>query len=281
MARGKNKADHRADLRGEPFVGLPAAVLYSPAYADLSLWARAVLLEVLGRFNGYNNGAIGISQRELTQRLGTSNFHQITKATAELMEHGFIDVSVEGKWKQRHARLYRLTFLSSGKAAPFQAATNEYARWTPPKAFSGADHASAGNTRFADRASAGKLGLADNASAATHAKQPIWGIEHADSASALICKPYRGTERKGAETGESDPEIAGGIFGDPAGGPVPSPSGNVLTFPRSSSQACKGEGCAAPVVGGGRGKPKLYCSEKCRKRAEGRRRCERKKAAGG
>ena len=81
MARKRNQADHRADLRAKPFIGLPAAVVYSPAYTALSLPARAVLTEILGRFNGYNNGEIAISSRELCARLGTSNARKISNAT--------------------------------------------------------------------------------------------------------------------------------------------------------------------------------------------------------
>jgi hypothetical protein len=170
--------------------------------------ARAVLTEILGRFNGYNNGAIGISQRDLAERLSTSNFRAISAATVELIESGFVDVAVEGKWKQRQARLYRLTFILTGNGPPYQAATNDYLH----RAFSRADNASAESSRFADRASAGTLGLADNASAVIDGRPPISFADPADNASALIVKPYPGTFLEGANPLNSTPENTAGRF---------------------------------------------------------------------
>ena len=262
MAKRK-QADHRADLRGEPFIGLPAAVVYSEAYTRLSCDARAVLTEILGRFNGYNNGLIGISSRELCTRLKTSNARRIRDAVRDLFATGLIDIAVEGKWKARQARLYRLTFVSSGKAPPFQPATNEYAK-NPSRVFSGADNASAEKPRFAERASAGTLGLADNASAEPNGKPPSGGLSAADNASTLIVKPYQGPFVGQAQTGQSDPLKGGGpnstIVAGPWAGPV-----------------C--EQCGEPFAPAGRGQPKRFCSEVCRKRAETQRRNQRRAQA--
>ena len=63
MSRRKSKSDQRADTRGGGFTGLPHVVHDSDAYRHLDLWARAVLAQVIRRFNGYNNGKIAISQR--------------------------------------------------------------------------------------------------------------------------------------------------------------------------------------------------------------------------
>ena len=197
MARGKKHSDHRADLRGKPFIGLPAAVLYSPAYARLSPMARAVLLEILARFCGYNNGDIAVSYRQLAERLSTSNYRRISAAIVELVSLGFVDVAAEGNWKPRLARRYRLTFISSGKGPPYRAATNDYAR-IGPEAFSSADNASAGNSRFADRASAGTLRLADGASAVIRRFPPIGLAHSADDASTVIGKPYQGSQKNEA-----------------------------------------------------------------------------------
>ena len=168
MGKKRRQSDHRADLRGKPFIGLPAAVVYSAAYTSLSVFARAVLVEILGRFNGYNNAQIAISYRELADRLSTSNYRRIGAAIAELLQHGFLDVEMEGSWKPRLARQYRLTFISSGNAPPFRRATNDYVS-LPSEAFRRNVDASAGQGRFAERASAGTLGLACGAAARIHA----------------------------------------------------------------------------------------------------------------
>jgi hypothetical protein len=96
------------------------------------------LVELVAAMNGYNNGEIGRSQRQLADALGTTNFRAIGKGIAELMEHGFIDVTAEGQWKARQAREYRLTFVSTKMAS----ATNDYRAWVKPEK-SRADMASA------------------------------------------------------------------------------------------------------------------------------------------
>lgn len=240
MGKGRKQADHRADLRGKPFIGLPAAVLYSPAYTSLSPPARALLLEILARFNGYNNGEIAISQRELAARLSTSNYRRISQATGELLQHGLIDIAAEAPWKQRHAREYRLTFISTGRAPPYRPATNDYLQ-IPPVAFSRADTGSAERRRSADTGSAGRPTAADDASAGIRRNPPVGGNPSADTGSTLIVKPYQGPD-------------------------------NLIVFP-VASVGC--EQCGEAFPPGSRGKPKRFCSEQCRKRAETRRRRER------
>lgn len=75
---------------------------------------------------GYNNGKIAVSQRQLVEALGCAP-RKIVRGIAELMEHGLIDVQVEGKWKERMARQYRLTFVTTKNGS----ATNDYLRWKP------------------------------------------------------------------------------------------------------------------------------------------------------
>jgi hypothetical protein len=75
---------------------------------------------------GYNNGKIAVSQRQLMEALGCAP-RKIVRGVAELMEHGLIDVQVEGKWKERMARQYRLTFVTTKNGS----ATNDYLRWKP------------------------------------------------------------------------------------------------------------------------------------------------------
>lgn len=159
----KSRADNRADTRGGGWVGIPHVVADSPAYCQLSLWGRAILFEIARAFNGYNNGKIGLSQRQIADRLNTTNFRAIGKGIAELMEHGLIDVTMEGQWKQRMAREYRLTFISTGDAMHLRHATNEYRDWLPEK--SCADDVSAEKAISADDVSAAPRKSADDVSA--------------------------------------------------------------------------------------------------------------------
>lgn len=135
MAKRKARAPCHADTRGRPWAGIPVCVIESPAYRDLSLWARAILVELVARMNGYNNGSIAISVTEVCAALGNSNRGKAARAIAELMEHGFIDLSVQADWKHKKAREYRLTFVTT-EYAPF-GATNEYRQWEPKKQISG------------------------------------------------------------------------------------------------------------------------------------------------
>ena len=167
MAHKKWKADHRADTRGEGLMGLPKCVYGSPAYRDLDLYARAVLMEILSRFNGYNNGEIGVSYREIGEGLGSQNFTRIARAVADLMEHGLIDIGHEAVWKERHSRQYRLTWVMSGKP-PFTAkATNDYLDWSKKI---GVDHVSADAPQSAKTSSAAPKMSAEALSAVKRAK---------------------------------------------------------------------------------------------------------------
>lgn len=107
-SRGRRgaKSHHRADTRGGRFVGLPHVVLESEAYRHLTAMERAVLLEILARFNGYNNGEIAISFREFARRLNRKNEAPFGAAIVKLMSHGLIDIAADARWEDRRAREY-------------------------------------------------------------------------------------------------------------------------------------------------------------------------------
>jgi hypothetical protein len=147
--RKRYQADHRADMRGGRLLGVPYAVLNSEAYRQLSTMERAVLIEIILRFNGYNNGAISISYKELAHRLNRKNEAPFGPAVAKLISHGLIDIGMDACWKERMAREYRLTFVSTTDRAGRQvAATNEYLHWAPEEN-SGATKAVAGTPESA------------------------------------------------------------------------------------------------------------------------------------
>ena len=160
--KGK-QPDHAADTRGGRWVGIPAIVIDSLAYRNLSLWARAILVEVVREFNGYNNGQIAISFAQLTERLGNTNRSKISKAFAELVEHGLVDVETDGDWKQRHAREYRLTFVSTTPNDKHKPATNDYLNWKPAQKSSGNDalpeNTQSGHTSLPEAKNAGHASL--------------------------------------------------------------------------------------------------------------------------
>lgn len=166
MARKRrHQSDQRADLKGKGFIGLPRVVKESGAYRSLSVFDRAVLIEILSVFNGYNNGKLVISHRQIAEALGNSNFGKISRSIATLIERGLVDIETESIWKERMAREYRLTFIGTGSAPHYRPATNEYLMWK-----NGADEASAGRTKTAPTQSAERYPAADHVSAANAQK---------------------------------------------------------------------------------------------------------------
>ncbi len=195
MSRAKYKADQRADTRGRPWVGMPQVVIDSPAYRSLSDRAVRILYELLRRFNGYNNGSVAMSQREIGEAIGTKNYGSIGRAIAQLMDHGLINVTTEGKWKEREAREYRLTFVTTTRDGRHVTATNDYIHWTAdrPRAKSGADHVSAKKSVSAEGGSAGRGKLAEDVSARiaqSRRKTAVVTKAAAEDVSPLIGKPY-------------------------------------------------------------------------------------------
>ena len=167
MGRKKYRTDHRADTRGDGLIGLPKVVHKSAAYRSLDLYGRAVLLEILSRFNGFNNGQIGCSVREIGEALGNQNYRRISKAIADCMQRGLLDIAADSIWKERKSRQYRLTFITSGKAPPYRAATNDYRSWKPQISV---DPVSAEEGKSADPVSASQFPSADAVSAAKTSK---------------------------------------------------------------------------------------------------------------
>ena len=197
MASKKNQADCRANNRGGRWAGIPICVIESPAYRDLSLWARAILTEIVARMNGYNNGAIAISVTEICTALGNSNRGKAARAIAELMQHGFIDVTTEGDRKERLAREYRLTFVNTVSNGKFVQATEDYRNWTPQPQKSGGNASlpvkgQTGNASLPDRECAGNASSPDKF-AKLRKTAPFVKISHSvagNDASLLISKPY-------------------------------------------------------------------------------------------
>lgn len=102
----------RKRAKSPPFVMLPKWVVRSPAWRALSANARAVYLELRDRFNGHNNGMIGLGVREAAE---ATNMHKNTanRAVAELEAAGFIEPTTKGAFRQngRRATEWLLTEL--------------------------------------------------------------------------------------------------------------------------------------------------------------------------
>ena len=183
MAKSKHKAsDHSADTRAvdgiRGFAGIPRCVLLSEAYRTLSALERAILVEIVERLNGFNNGSIAISYAELAHRLDRKNQAPFAAAIATLWKHGLIEPGQDAFWKERKARTYRLTFVNTTDSIgrPIQA-TNDYLKWQP-EGKNDATDVVAGKAKSATAFVAGK-------------------VRTATDAVVLISKPYMGADEQG------------------------------------------------------------------------------------
>lgn len=126
-------AFHKVDFAGaKEYLILPRAVLESEAYRSLGFRARAALTLLHLRFNGFNNGTIALSARDMAREL-TKSHAQNLEALNELEDRGFIALEKDFPKVQRKAREYRLTFISSGPERDVRPATNDYLSWSREK----------------------------------------------------------------------------------------------------------------------------------------------------
>lgn len=209
--RAKNKADCRADTRGGPWAGIPKVVLASEAYRTLSPFERAVLVKIVGRMDGYNNGRIAISYAELAHRLNRRNQAKFAGAIETLWKHGLIEPGMLKPWKERKAREYRLTFVNTVVNDKFVAATNDYLQWKPEKKNVATD-AVAEQPATVTPFVAERIRAATDAVATDNGKPPFSSNEPATDAVVLIDKPYPRHRNTGGKTTSNEGKIAGGDF---------------------------------------------------------------------
>lgn len=113
-------------IRDTAHVRLHAYLLNSAAWRSLSVCARAGLVELYALYDGRNNGAIFMSERELGRRLAVDR-RTGRSALAELTDRGFIVATEQGGFvrKVRHATCWRLTeHECNGRLA-----TRDFMRW--------------------------------------------------------------------------------------------------------------------------------------------------------
>lgn len=138
MANARNKGrrgDSGRDAGG--FVALPWSVLDCPAYARLSVHARALLLEVARQFVSDNNGRLLLSRAYLGPR-GWKSSDMLMKAKKQLLDGGFIFETVRGQRPNRASwyavtwrALDRIPGYDAGAAESFQRGAYRFS--APPK----------------------------------------------------------------------------------------------------------------------------------------------------
>ena len=120
-AKGRSKKGHK-------HTQLWHSMQDSPAWQSLSLSARCVWLEIMRRFNGFNNGDIPLSCREVSELCHISK-GTASKAFKELIKKGFIKVGMYSSFtcKYKKSRRWIITHYPHNEKAP----TNDWQDWRP------------------------------------------------------------------------------------------------------------------------------------------------------
>ncbi len=107
---------------------LPIWMLNTAAWRSLGAVAQALYVALRKRYNGSNNGKIGLSVREAASELHVAK-DTASKAFRTLEDRGFIRAAQRGdfNWKRRHSTTWVLTDQNCGDELP----TKEFARWVP------------------------------------------------------------------------------------------------------------------------------------------------------
>lgn len=96
-----------------PYASIEHRVMDSPAYADLSFSAQALLFIIARQLNGSNNGQLQATF-SYCKRYGFGSEHTLRKAISELLTHGLIcrtrSHGANGAWAR-----YAVTWQSIGR----------------------------------------------------------------------------------------------------------------------------------------------------------------------
>lgn len=123
----RHNATGRSD-RESQFVPLPYSMLRHPAWRSLGGAAVKVWLELRSRYDGVNNGRLGLSLLEGARLLGLSK-STVDRALKELEAKGFIVKMKAGHWYGRQATEWCVTDrMCNGNFA-----TRNWETWRPPK----------------------------------------------------------------------------------------------------------------------------------------------------
>jgi transposase len=130
MTSPRRRRPKRSQRSVSPFVKVHWYVLDSQGWHDLSLMARCAYVELARRYDGANNGMIGMSARDLGKRLNRSPSHA-AKALRELEDAGFITITKQGTFKRKNrlASEYRLNAFISDIDSDLPDRKWKNARW--------------------------------------------------------------------------------------------------------------------------------------------------------
>lgn len=127
---GRGKDPKGRSTAGPPFIQLPHWIYDSPAYRSLSPQDRVLLQAVIRRYNGVNNGLIGLGVRDAAQEC---NVNKDTAAAGfrRLIDKGFLICTTPGGFscKVRLASEWRMTHLRCDKSGEIP--SKAFMKWKP------------------------------------------------------------------------------------------------------------------------------------------------------
>lgn len=124
MRSGQRKAE-KPDSRGGKYLLMPHCLLASEAYRTASPRALKVLTAMCLKHNGFNNGRIGVSCRDLAEAIDSQDHGANLRAIGELVSRGLVVIEGDHAKGKRLAREYRLTFIPTETSS----ATHDYLHW--------------------------------------------------------------------------------------------------------------------------------------------------------
>lgn len=118
---------------GEPFVRLLRFMLKSPAWQSLNCVERALMIEVMQRWSGFNNGTIDFGVVDAGRALHVKP-HTAGKAFHVLVEKGFLIKARDSSFSQKKlTREWQVTCLPMGDVrAPTSPPSHAYMHWRAP-----------------------------------------------------------------------------------------------------------------------------------------------------
>ncbi|SHF60277.1 hypothetical protein SAMN02745157_2518 [Kaistia soli DSM 19436] len=117
---------------GQKFLMIDGAVFRSAAWKALLPAERVAYEELKWRYDGTNNGRIGLGCRELAELLHAKSKDTASRALAALQEKGFVAKAKPSGFTLKHrvATEWRLTEYRDDVTGELP--TREYVRWKPP-----------------------------------------------------------------------------------------------------------------------------------------------------
>ncbi|ESQ75974.1 helix-turn-helix domain-containing protein [Asticcacaulis sp. AC402] len=128
------KHNKKGRSKGVPsFVMLRHDILQSEAWRELGASARVVLIQLMSRYRGQNNGTLGASVDALADECRLAP-NTVSAALRRLIEVGFIERTREASFgcKMRLAAEYRLTWIKCDKTG--KAPSNGFKLWRSGRA---------------------------------------------------------------------------------------------------------------------------------------------------